>query len=75
VNFACAETERVFRARLAQGFPPAIQRRARRQLLMLQATTELRQRAVPPGNRLDALKGDRNHPTTTEFHRPDDSFD
>lgn len=57
VSFACAETERVFRAQLARRFPPAIQRRARRKLLILHAATELRQLAVPPGNRLEALKG------------------
>jgi plasmid maintenance system killer protein len=33
---------------------------ARRKLLTLHAATELRQMAVPPGNRLEALKGHRN---------------
>ncbi len=59
LSFACAETERVFRAELARRFPPAIQRGARRKLLLLNAATELRQMAVPPGNRLEALKGKR----------------
>lgn len=57
VSSACAETERVFRAQLARRFPPAIQRRARRKLLIVHAATELRQLAVSPGNRLEALKG------------------
>jgi len=56
-SFACAETERIFRADLARRFPPDIQRSARRKLLALHAATELRQMAVPPGNRLEALKG------------------
>jgi proteic killer suppression protein len=56
-NFACAETERIFRAELSRRFPPDIQRSARRKLLALHAATELRQMAVPPGNRLEALKG------------------
>ena len=59
LSFACAETERVFRAELSRRFPPDIQRRARRKLLLLHAATELRQLAVPPGNRLEALKSDR----------------
>jgi proteic killer suppression protein len=59
LGFACAETERVFRGELARRFPPDIQRRARRKLLMLHAATELRQLTVPPGNRLEVLKGDR----------------
>ena len=57
LSFACAETERLFRAELARRFPPTIQRSARRKLLALHAATELRQMAVPPGNRLEALRG------------------
>ncbi len=59
LSFACAETKRIFRAELARRFPPAIQRGARRKLLLLHAATDLRQMAVPPGNRLQALKGER----------------
>ena len=59
LSFASAESERVFRAELSRGFPPDIQRRARRKLLLLHAATELRHLVVPPGNRLEALKGDR----------------
>jgi proteic killer suppression protein len=59
LSFACAETERIFRAELSRRFPPNIQRNARRKLLALHAATELRHMAVPPGNRVEALKGDR----------------
>ena len=59
LSFASEETERVFRAELSRRFPPDIQRRARRKLLMLHAATELRHLVVPPGNRLEALKGGR----------------
>ena len=59
LSFACEETERVFRAELSRRFPPDIQRRARRKLLVLQAATELRHLVVPPGNRLGPLKGNR----------------
>jgi len=59
LRFACAETERIFRAELSRRFPPAIQRGARRKLLALHAATELRHMVVPPGNRLEVLKGGR----------------
>ncbi len=59
LSFACAETERLFRAELSRRFPASIQRSARRKLLALHSATELRQMAVPPGNRLEALKGRR----------------
>ena len=59
LSFACGETERIFRAELARRFPATIQRGARRKLLALHAATELRHMAVPPGNRLEALKGGR----------------
>ncbi|MGO8679040.1 MAG: type II toxin-antitoxin system RelE/ParE family toxin [Limisphaerales bacterium] len=59
LSFASADTERVFRAELSRRFPPDIQRGARRKLLSLHAATDLRHLAVPPGNRLEALKGVR----------------
>ena len=59
LSFGCAETERIFQAELSRRLPPDIQRSARRKLLALHAATELRQMAVPPGNRLEALKGRR----------------
>jgi proteic killer suppression protein len=59
LSFACVETERLFRVQMSRRFPPSIQRSARRKLLVLHAATELRQMNVPPGNRLEALKGNR----------------
>lgn len=58
-GFACAETEQVFHGELARRFPPDIQRTARRKLLQLHAAVSLRDMAVPPGNRLETLRGDR----------------
>ena len=37
----------------------AIERVARRKLLMIHAATRLEDMAVPPGNRLEALRGNR----------------
>jgi proteic killer suppression protein len=58
-SFACVETESIFHVRMARRLPPDIQRTARRKLLQLQAVTTLRDLAVPPGNRLEALQGGR----------------
>jgi toxin HigB-1 len=59
LSFACAETEKAFQALGSRRLPPTIQRTARRKLLVLHAATELGQLAVPPGNRLETLRGDR----------------
>ena len=58
-SFACAETEKIFRGQVSRRLPTDIQRTARRKLLQLHAAIELREMAVPPGNRLEALKGGR----------------
>ncbi len=56
-TFACAETEKIFRGQVSRRLPTDIQRTARRKLLQLQASTQLIEMTVPPGNRLEALKG------------------
>jgi len=45
--------------RADSSFDPELQRSAVRKLLILDAAEELRDLAVPPGNRLEKLKGDR----------------
>ena len=42
-----------------KGFPPDLLRPAKRKLEMLQAATVLDDLRSPPGNRLEALSGDR----------------
>jgi len=42
-----------------KGFPVDVVRAARRKLAMLDAATSLADCRVPPGNRLEALSGDR----------------
>lgn len=39
--------------------PPQVARRARRKLLLIDAAAEIAFLRVPPGNRLEKLKGDR----------------
>lgn len=58
-SFACDQTARLFRLERVRTFPPGIQRTALRKLSQLHAVSELAQLRVPPGNRLEALKGDR----------------
>lgn len=43
--------------RIPKGFPPDLAAAARRKLLQLNAAAALGDLAVPPGNRLEALKG------------------
>ena len=58
-SFACRKTERFFLTRKSRVFPADVQRPALRKLAQLHAVTELHHLAIPPGNRLEALKGDR----------------
>jgi toxin HigB-1 len=58
-DFACAETERLFNDEVSRRLPTQIQRVARRKLLLLHQARRLDDLRAPPGNRLEALKGDR----------------
>ena len=58
-SFADQETERVWDGSGSRRLPPAIQPVARRKLRMLAAAASLDDLRVPPGNRLEALKGRR----------------
>ena len=57
-SFACPETHALFESRLVKKFGN-FERIARRKLLMLNAATQLKDLRIPPGNRLEALQGDR----------------
>jgi len=57
-SFLCAETEALFNSRLVPRFR-LVELVARRKLLQLHAAGELNSLRVPPGNKLEALKGDR----------------
>jgi proteic killer suppression protein len=58
-SFADAETEKLFAGSASRHLPPDIQRTARRKLLQLDASNRLDIMRLPPGNRLEALKGSR----------------
>lgn len=56
-SFASRETEFFFDNRKSKSLPSDIQRVALRKLAQLHAVSELTQLAIPPGNRLESLKG------------------
>ena len=57
-SFNCLDTEALFNSQVVARFRN-IERVARRKLLQLHAATVLASLRVPPGNQLEALKGDR----------------
>jgi proteic killer suppression protein len=58
-SFRDKEAEKIFQRQFSRRLPQDIQRLALKRLLMLDAATELETLRVPPGNRLEALKDDR----------------
>ena len=58
-SFADRRTAAVFQGLVPKGFPQAIAQRAQTKLAMLDAAASLGELRVPPGNRLETLKGAR----------------
>jgi toxin HigB-1 len=58
-SFHDKETERVFKREHSRKIPLAIHAAAYRKLVMLHAAACLEDLSSPPGNRLEALRGDR----------------
>ncbi len=58
-SFADKETERVWRRQRVRALDQGTQRAALRKLLILDAAETLDDLRVPPGNRLEKLKGNR----------------
>ncbi len=62
VTFGSALAEHLFydrQSKATRAFPSDLRRVTRRKLLYLHDAAELRDLKVPPGNRLETLKGDR----------------
>lgn len=57
-SFKCSDTGALFRSKAVRRFAN-IERVARRKLLQLHAAPDLASLRIPPGNQLEALKGDR----------------
>jgi proteic killer suppression protein len=58
-SFRDKESGKIFYRQLSGKLPQNIQRVARKKLVILDAAIELNDLRIPPGNRLEALKGDR----------------
>jgi toxin HigB-1 len=58
-SFADRRAKAVFEDVPVKGIGPDVRRTARKKLLMLDRSLTLGDLRVPPGNRLEALKGDR----------------
>jgi proteic killer suppression protein len=58
-SFADRDSERLFRREFVRRFPGQLQRLMLRKLALVDAAEQLEDLRVPPGNRLEKLKGDR----------------
>jgi proteic killer suppression protein len=58
-SFGTADTERVWKRQRVAKLGAELQRAAYRKLLILDAADVLQDLRIPPGNRLELLKGDR----------------
>ncbi len=58
-SFADAEAKIIFEGTVSRKLPVTIQKAARRKLIYLDDAEDLRDLRAPPGNRLEALHGDR----------------
>jgi len=58
-SFADKDSERVWRRERSRRLDPATQRTALRKLLILDAAETLDDARIPPGDRLEKLRGDR----------------
>lgn len=58
-SFADKETEKIYRQEFSKKLPQSIQRIALRKLIMIDNVETLNDLRIPPANRLEALKGDR----------------
>jgi len=58
-SFADRQTERLFRGRRSRAVPTEIRERALAKLVAINVATNVEELRVPPGNRLEKLRGDR----------------
>lgn len=58
-TFKCPETQTIFEGHYSPRLPQGIQRVAKRKLDYVHAASQVNDLRIPPGNRLEALKGNR----------------
>jgi len=68
-SFADKETEKLFRGGKSKAVPPEARERALSKLLVLNAATNAEDLRVPPGNRLEKLRGDREGQWSIRINR------
>jgi len=68
-SFASRETERIWHGFRLRSLPNEIQHIARRKLRMINNAQNLDDLRVPPGNRLEALKGNRSGQHSIRINR------
>jgi proteic killer suppression protein len=68
-GFRGTDTKRIFERDKPRRLPASIVRRAQRKLAVLDAAESLEDLRVPPGNRLEPLKGDREGQYSIRINR------
>jgi proteic killer suppression protein len=58
-SFRDKETKKIFSRQISNKLPQNIQPTARKKLVIIDAAPDLNDLRIPPGNRLEALKGNR----------------
>ena len=68
-SFRCKETKRVFSRRFSKKLPVSIQEGSRQKLVILDSATTLNDLRIPPGNRLEELKDNRQGQYSIRINR------
>lgn len=58
-SFKCKDTQELWEVGNSKRIPPSLKRVALRKLVLIDDAAECKDLMVPPGNRLEELKGDR----------------
>jgi len=68
-SFASKETQKLFNSQFSRTYPQDIQRIARRKLEILNAAELIQDLRIPPSNRLEKLRGDREGQYSIRINR------
>jgi toxin HigB-1 len=69
LSFADKEAEKIWNREFSRRLPPALQETSLNKLRILHAAVRVENLSVPPGNRLEALKGDRKGQHSIRINR------
>lgn len=67
-TFRDPRSEAIYRGEIPKGVPADVLRRAVRKMFLIDTVTRLDDLRVPPGNRLEALKGNREGQHSTRVN-------